>query len=86
MNQARCTIHVKGLDCPTEEAMLRAALEDQRGITGLAFDLMQGTMTVEYTEGSIDPRGLARLTGHRGISEVTGRRKQRKDKRLRGRV
>src|SRR4051794_29803986 len=67
MSQARCTLEVKGLDCPSEVAALRAALEDQPDVTGLGFDLIHGVMTVDYTAGAVDPGGLARL-----IAERTG--------------
>src|SRR6516165_6405142 len=67
MSQARCTLQVKGLDCPNEIGAIRAALADQPGITGLGFDLIHGLMTVDYTAGVLDPGALARR-----ITERTG--------------
>ena len=55
MSQARCMLQVRGLDCPTEVEALCAALRDQEGITGLGFDLIHGTMTVDYIAGVVDP-------------------------------
>ena len=67
MSQARCMLEVRGLDCPNEVAALRSALNDQEGITGLGFDLIHGTLTVDYVPGVVDPGKLARL-----ILERTG--------------
>ncbi len=67
MSQARIMLQVRGLDCPNEVESLCAALRDQEGIVGLGFDLISGTMTVDYTAGIVDPLNLARL-----ISERTG--------------
>ncbi len=67
MSQARCTLEVQGLDCPNEVESLRAAVRDQRGINGLGFDLILGTMTVDYVDGAVEPGRLAKL-----ISDRTG--------------
>ena len=56
MSQARCTFKVCGLDCPNEVESLRSALQGQPGVTALGFDVVNGTMTVDYTEGAVDPR------------------------------
>ena len=61
MSQARCTFQVRGLDCPSEVESLRAALRDQPGVTNLGFDLIHGTMTVDFGEGAVEPEQLARL-------------------------
>src|SRR5437868_6657122 len=69
MSQARCTLQVRGLDCPNEVEALRAALQDQAGVTGLGFDLIHGTMTVDYAVEAVDPGGLARLiAGRTGLA------------------
>jgi Cd2+/Zn2+-exporting ATPase len=60
-------IQIRGLDCPSEVAALRAALQDQEGITGLGFDLINGIMTVDHVAGVVDPSRLARL-----VTERTG--------------
>ncbi len=67
MSQVRSMIQVRGLDCPSEVESLRAALRDQEGITGLGFDLIHGTMTVDHVDGVVNPVRLARL-----ITERTG--------------
>jgi Cd2+/Zn2+-exporting ATPase len=71
MSQARCMLEVRGLDCPNEVEALRAALRDQEGITGLGFDLIHGTMTVDYIPGVVDPGKLARLIGERTGLQAT---------------
>ena len=65
MGQARCTLKVQGLDCPTEVAALRAALAGAPGVEGLAFDTIGGTMTVDYRPAATDPPALARLVADR---------------------
>ncbi len=65
MEQARCTIRVHGLDCPTEAAPLRAALEGAAGVGELGFDLALGHLTVEYDAARIHPAGIVRLIADR---------------------
>jgi Cd2+/Zn2+-exporting ATPase len=65
MNRARCTLQVQGLDCPTEVDSLSAALRGQAGVHGLTFDLIHGTMTVDYDDDVVDPESLARRVGER---------------------
>ncbi len=71
MNQARSTLHVKGLDCPNEVDSLSAALRGQAGVTGLVFDLIHGTMTVDYDDQVIDPESLVRLVRERTGMEAS---------------
>src|SRR5277367_5433171 len=71
MRQARIMLQVRGLDCPTEVAALRAALRDQEAITGLGFDLIHGTMTVDYNAEAVDPVGLVRLIAERTGMQAT---------------
>ena len=65
MAQARCTLKVRGLDCPTEVAVLRAALAEAPGVAGLAFDTVGGTMTVDYRAESTGPPDLIRRVADR---------------------
>src|SRR5271165_6542854 len=58
MSQSRCTLSVRGLDCPNEIEILRAALEGSPGVTRLGFDLIHGLLTVDYETGVIDHEGL----------------------------
>jgi Cd2+/Zn2+-exporting ATPase len=67
MGRARCTIQVRGLDCPREVDSLRAALSSQSGLAGTEFDLIHGTMTVDYDDGVAKPADLVRM-----IAERTG--------------
>src|SRR5579864_7608955 len=65
MAQARCTLRVEGLDCPTEVAALRAALDGWTGVHSLDFDLIHGTMTVGYEPNALDPAALVDRVGMR---------------------
>jgi Cd2+/Zn2+-exporting ATPase len=65
MSQARCKLAVKGLDCATEAEALRAAIEDLPGVIALDFDLIHGTMAVDYGEGLTDPEKLIRVVAQR---------------------
>ena len=67
MSEARCTLQVRGLDCPKEVDSITAALKDRAGVARLGFDLIHGTMTVDYDDDQVEPAGLARL-----ITERTG--------------
>jgi Cd2+/Zn2+-exporting ATPase len=67
MSQVRCTIKVRGLDCPSEIATLRSALERHPGIQALGFDVVNGTMTVDYTADVVEPAQIVQL-----IRELAG--------------
>ena len=74
MSQSRCTLSVRGLDCPNEVETLRAALEGSPGVTRLGFDLIHGLMTVDYETSVIDPEGLLRRVRERaGMQAAAGR-------------
>ena len=77
MNQARCTLDVEGLDCPKEVDSLSAALRGQPGVNGLGFDLIHGTMTVDYDEAESSPErpraAGARVRGHAGVDRGSDR-------------
>src|ERR1700730_8943326 len=65
MSQARSTLQVQGLDCPTEADALSAALLGAPGVLGLGFDLIHGTMTVDYEPSLTDPDRLIGLISSR---------------------
>ena len=65
MSQARSTLQVQGLDCPTEAGALSAALLGTPGVLGLGFDLIHGTMTVDYEPSLTDPDRLIGLISSR---------------------
>jgi len=67
-------LKVHGLDCPTEVAAVRAALEGLPGVGTLAFDLLHGTVAVTYDPETVNPPTLIRrLAGHGGLTaELVG--------------
>jgi Cd2+/Zn2+-exporting ATPase len=65
MSEARCILAVSGLDCPTEAEALRAAVGDLPGVARVSFDLIHGTMAVDYDPGVIDPDELIRVVAQR---------------------
>jgi Cd2+/Zn2+-exporting ATPase len=68
MSRARCTIRVQGLDCPVEVEGLNAALGGSPGVVGLGFDLIHGTLTVDYDPAATDPSTLiCRVEGRAGM-------------------
>jgi Zn2+/Cd2+-exporting ATPase len=70
-NQPRCTLSVRGLDCPSEAQALRAALQDAPGVTSLGFDLINGLMTVDYDAEQTNPEKLLRLVKERAGMEAS---------------
>ena len=50
------TFHIKGMDCPTEEQLIRNRLKSVKGIENLEFDLMGRVLRVEHE--SDDDRNL----------------------------
>src|SRR5271165_1152225 len=71
MSQSRCTLSVRGLDCPNEVEVLRAALEGSPGVARLGFDLIHGLLTVDYEAALNDPEGLVRLIHERAGMSAT---------------
>jgi len=73
------TFKVPKMDCPSEEQMIRMALDPLPGVQALRFDLGERTLVVTH-EGEVDevlsrlqPLGLgAQLSGSREVSEVAG--------------
>ena len=51
---ATTVLQIAKMDCPTEEGLIRGKLEGMSGITGLQFNLMQRTLTVEHSPEAID--------------------------------
>ncbi|MFY8119535.1 MAG: heavy metal translocating P-type ATPase [Roseateles sp.] len=46
--QRRSRLHIAGMDCPTEEALLRQALAPLQGVSALHFDLMGRVLSVDH--------------------------------------
>ena len=67
MSEARCTLQVQGLDCPKEVDSITAAIKDQSGVIEMGFDLIHGSVTIDFDGGLIDPQTIIRL-----IRERTG--------------
>jgi Cd2+/Zn2+-exporting ATPase len=65
MSQARCTFQIPGLDCPAEVEILNAGLIGACGVLSLGFDLIHGTMTVDYDPSDTDPEELMNLISKR---------------------
>ena len=63
MSQVRCVLQVKELDCPTEMGALQGALLGSPGVLGLGFDLIHGTMTVDYDDATTGPPDLIQRVG-----------------------
>lgn len=51
-NGIETTIRIMQMDCPTEEALIRGKLDGMPAVTGLAFNLMQRTLTVVHAPGA----------------------------------
>ena len=52
---ARVLYRIDNMDCPTEEALIRAKLLKLPGVVGLEFNLMQHILTVSHTLPSLTP-------------------------------
>ena len=65
MSETRCMLQVRGLDCPNEVDSLTAALKDQAGVARLGFDLINGTMTIDYDDELVDPAAIIRRIADR---------------------
>ena len=49
----RTTLTIAGMDCPTEEALIRNALAGMPGVAALDFNLMQRRLSVTHRPGAI---------------------------------
>ncbi len=50
---ANAVFKIHGMDCAEEVAALRAELEPLAGVAGLSFDVLNGKMSVEFSEAQI---------------------------------
>ncbi len=50
----RTRLHIRQMDCPTEEALIRQALERRTDVRRLEFNLVQRVLTVVHTPASLD--------------------------------
>ena len=54
-------LHIEAMDCPTEEGLLRRALENRPGIVRLDFDLIGRVLTVHHRD-AVEEEILQRIT------------------------
>jgi len=52
---ARASYRIENMDCPTEEALIRAKLAKLPGVTGLEFNLLQRMLTVSHELPTLEP-------------------------------
>ena len=71
MSQARCTLQVRGLDCPKEVDSITAALSDLAGVVQQSFDLIHGTTTIAYDDELVDPDAIIRRISERAGLHAT---------------
>ncbi|WP_244956274.1 cation transporter [Tautonia rosea] len=57
--QARCTLKVKGLDCPSEVPPIRSALDGAPGVCSIDINPPEGTVAVDFDPDVTDPSELA---------------------------
>ncbi|MHB8770493.1 MAG: heavy metal translocating P-type ATPase [Syntrophales bacterium] len=58
---------VTGMDCADETAALRESVGSLSGITGVVFNLINGTMTVTAAEGAVDVRDIMAAVERAGM-------------------
>jgi Cd2+/Zn2+-exporting ATPase len=66
-----CRLAIQGLDCPVEEQAIRRALEGRDDVRNLRFDLVEGTVAVEFDAAATRPDAL--LDRIRDRSGLAGR-------------
>ncbi|WP_163559376.1 cation-translocating P-type ATPase [Halomonas sp. NO4] len=62
-------LHIADMCCPTEEGLLRRALEDAPGVEALEFDLMGRVLTVHHRDA--DEEAIRRRIAATGMTAVT---------------
>jgi Cd2+/Zn2+-exporting ATPase len=67
---------VTGMDCAEEANALRQTVGALSGITGVAFNLMNGTMTVTAPEGVVAEQDILAAVGRAGMSAQTAGKAQ----------
>jgi len=61
---ARTVLRLDGMDCPTEETMIRGKLSVFPGVTGLEFNLLERRLTLSHTPDAL-PGAMDALRGTR---------------------
>jgi Cd2+/Zn2+-exporting ATPase len=57
--QARCTLKVEGLDCPSEVPPIRSALDGAPGVSSIDINPPEGTVAVDFDPKVTNPADLA---------------------------
>jgi Cd2+/Zn2+-exporting ATPase len=61
---------IRGMDCAEEVAALKAELAPLPGVEDLAFDVLNGKLTVEFAEASVNPQTLIAAIAKTGMRAV----------------
>lgn len=64
---ATIKLKIHGMDCGEEVFALKAELQPMQGIKDLAFDVLNGKMTVDYSEAQITPDHIQRAVAKTGM-------------------
>ncbi|NMG32201.1 heavy metal translocating P-type ATPase [Aromatoleum evansii] len=54
VDHVRTVLTIAGMDCPTEEALIRTKLVGMNGVAALDFNVMQRRLTVTHSPGTLD--------------------------------
>lgn len=64
----RTAFRVQGMDCADEVALLRDALSRLPGIEDIAFEVLNGRMTVTYSADTVSPEGIISAVSQTGMT------------------
>jgi Cd2+/Zn2+-exporting ATPase len=64
---AKATLKIHGMDCAEEVSLLKAELAPLAGVRDLAFDVINGKMTVIYSESEVTPEALVAAVAKTGL-------------------
>ena len=64
---ATATYRIHGMDCAEEVATLRAELSPLPGVRDLAFDVLNGKLTVTFADGALSPDELTSAVNRTGM-------------------
>lgn len=64
---ATATFKIRGMDCAEEVTALKAEFAPLRGIQNLAFDVLNGKLTVEYAESEVSQEALVEAVAKTGM-------------------
>src|SRR5689334_11059884 len=68
MAVAETVFSIDGMDCPTEESLIRKRLESLPGVEGLEFDLINQKLTVAHRQ--VDRESLVREISAVGMTAI----------------